>query len=61
MSPEAVAFSPMACSGGRYWAVPITIPAAVKASARGAREIPKSVSFATPLSDTKIFAGFTSR
>ena len=56
-----VATSPMACSGGRYWAVPMTMPAAVRFTWPVAREIPKSVSFTMPSGRTIMFAGLMSR
>ena len=56
-----VATSPIACSGGRYWAVPMTIPTAVRFTWPVAREIPKSVSLTTPSGRTRMFAGLMSR
>ena len=56
-----VATSPIACSGGRYWAVPMTIPAAVRLTCPVAREMPKSVSFTMPSGRTRMFAGLMSR
>ena len=45
MSPAPVAARPIACSGGRYWAVPMTIPAAVIGAWLEPTEMPKSVIF----------------
>ena len=52
---------PVACSGEMYWAVPITSPVRVIGAASTARAMPKSVSFTSPSSRTRMFAGLTSR
>ena len=58
---EPVAVCPVACSGARYWAVPITCPVAVRGTWSASRAMPKSVTF-TRLSGVIIrLPGFTSR
>ena len=64
MSLRGSAASPLACSGEKYVAVPITEPSCVRPSswpASIARAMPKSATLATPSSVMRMFAGFTSR
>ncbi len=51
---------PWACSGDRYWAVPMIEPVSVMSEAP-ARAIPKSVTFASPASSTITLCGLRSR
>ena len=60
-SEAGVAGLPIACSGDRYWAVPMTIPVAVIGTWFDASETPKSVSFTPPVRDSRMLPGFTSR
>ena len=52
---------PSACSGLRYDGVPSRSPARVWPEASAARAMPKSVSFTSPSSRTRMLAGLTSR
>ena len=61
MSDAGVAARPMACSGDRYWAVPMTIPEAVMGIWLLAVEMPKSVIFTRPERASRMLPGFTSR
>ena len=63
MSEREVACLPIACSGERYWAVPITRPVLVSRAWSLLRAIPKSVIFIAQsfFSSTRMFSGFTSR
>ncbi|KGM15320.1 hypothetical protein N867_09705, partial [Actinotalea fermentans ATCC 43279 = JCM 9966 = DSM 3133] len=61
MSDCAVAALPMACSGDRYWAVPMTMPESVIGMRPVAVEMPKSVIFTRPERDRMMLPGFTSR
>ena len=63
MSESEVACLPIACSGERYWAVPITRPVLVSRAWSLLRAIPKSVIFIdqSSSSSTRMFSGFTSR
>ena len=56
-----MARSPRACSGERYWAVPITVPVWVMPTPSAARAMPKSVTLTWPSGVTIRLAGFTSR
>ena len=50
------------CSGGQYATVPIISPVRVEAaSASTARASPKSATFTTPSSESRMFSGLTSR
>ena len=60
-SPAAVAMLPMACSGARYWAVPMTMPVAVIGRWLTPVEMPKSVSLARPSRLIRMLEGLTSR
>ena len=60
-SDRPVAGRPTAASGARYWAVPMTSPVLVIATASAARAMPKSVSFAVPSGSMRMLAGLTSR
>ncbi len=51
---------PWACSGDRYWAVPMIEPVSVMSEAP-ARAIPKSVTLASPASSTITLWGLRSR
>ena len=62
--PErASTFSPLACSGERYWAVPITAAVAVMVADASAmaRAMPKSITFTAPVLLIMMLAGLTSR
>src|SRR5690625_7226051 len=63
MSDREVACLPVACSGERYWAVPITSPVLVSRVWSLLRAIPKSVILTDQSlsSSTSTFSGFTSR
>ena len=63
MSESEVACLPIACSGERYWAVPITRPVLVSRAWSLLRAMPKSVIFIdqSASSSTSTFSGFTSR
>ncbi|CPU64944.1 Uncharacterised protein [Mycobacteroides abscessus] len=61
MSEAPVAAWPTACSGERYWAVPMTMPVAVIGTWLAARETPKSVIFTVPERSMRMFPGLTSR
>ena len=54
-------FSSRTCSGDRKGTLPLITPATVRVTRSAARAMPKSVSFTSPLVDTRMFAGFTSR
>jgi hypothetical protein len=60
MSERGVVSFPWACSGERYWAVPITEPVAVM-SELSPRAIPKSATRARPSASIRTFCGFRSR
>ncbi len=60
MSAAAVTSIPCACSGLRYWAVPITEPVRV-ISEPPARAIPKSVTRTRPARSISTLSGFRSR
>ena len=61
MSERGVVGLPWACSGERYWAVPITEPVAVMSEFSPPRAIPKSATRARPSSSIRTFCGFRSR
>ncbi len=63
MSERASTSWPRACSGERYWAVPMTRPVFVSRAWSLLRAIPKSVIFMDhpSFSSTSTFSGFTSR
>ena len=61
MSDCGVACLPCACSGEMYCAVPTTMPSCVICSWFVEYETPKSVILTSPLSETMMFAGLTSR
>jgi hypothetical protein len=54
---------PRACSGDRYWAVPMTAEVCVIAEVESvsARAIPKSITFTAPVLVIMMFAGLMSR
>ena len=52
---------PVACSGARYCAVPMTCPVLVSGAWSATRAIPKSVSFTRKSGVTRMLPGFTSR
>jgi hypothetical protein len=53
---------PIACSGEAYWILPLTRPAEVSWLSRpAALATPKSMSFETPETPTRMFCGLTSR
>ena len=61
MSDAGVAARPIACSGERYCAVPMTIPDAVIGIWLVAVEMPKSVIFTRPERASRMLPGLTSR
>ena len=63
MSLRASTRSPRACSGDRYWAVPITWAVWVMVAAESAiaRAMPKSMTLTSPLLVSMTFAGLMSR
>ena len=63
MSERASTSWPRACSGERYWAVPITAWVAVIALVASAiaRAIPKSITFTMPASLIMMLPGLMSR
>ena len=60
MSEAGVTCEPRACSGERYWAVPMIEPTSVIWLAPE-RAIPKSVTLRRPSFPTSTLCGFTSR
>ncbi len=62
-SERASTFSPLACSGDKYWAVPITAEVLVSLLplSASARAMPKSITFTAPALLIMMFAGLTSR
>ena len=62
-SERASTASPRACSGDRYWAVPMTAEVAVMVACPSdtARAIPKSITFTAPAWVIMTFAGLMSR
>ena len=56
-----MACCPVACSGARYWAVPMTWPVAVSGTWSARRAMPKSVTFTRPLGVIIRLPGLTSR
>ena len=56
-----MACCPVACSGARYWAVPITWPVAVSGTWSARRAMPKSVTFTRPVGVIMRLPGLTSR
>ena len=61
MSEAGPAFSPRACSGDRYAAVPSTEPTFVMSDCSAALAMPKSASLTTPSVLTIRLPGLTSR
>src|ERR671937_695829 len=59
-SDWALTACPWACSGDRYWAVPMIEPVCVMSEAP-ARAMPKSVTFARPSPSTMTLCGLRSR
>ncbi len=62
-SLRASTFSPRACSGERYWAVPITaaVWVIVDELSEIARAMPKSITFTSPAGVSMTFPGLMSR
>ena len=62
-SERASTDSPRACSGDRYWAVPMTAAVWVTAAcpSASARAMPKSITFTAPERVIMMLAGLTSR
>ena len=63
MSERASTGFPRACSGERYWAVPITAEVCVwtEEESSTARAMPKSITFTSPVLVTMMLAGLMSR
>ena len=63
MSLRASTVSPRACSGDRYWAVPITAAVWVMVAdvSATARAMPKSITLTWPFGVSITFAGLMSR
>ena len=63
MSERASTVSPRACSGDRYWAVPMTAAVCVIVAdvSETARAMPKSITLIEPAGVSITFAGLMSR